>query len=71
MARETKVSKSLKKSARSASTLAVKQARANKVSYTVQSGKSIVQHRPDGTTKVVETLSKAYVKSSAKRYKVA
>jgi len=72
MSKKTNISsKALSACAKSASVQAVKNARANKVSYTVQEGKSIVRHRSDGSKEVVGTLPKAYVKSTAKRYRVA
>jgi hypothetical protein len=72
MSRETNISKkALSTCARKASVRAVKKAKASNVAYTVQQGRSIVQHSPDGTTEVVGMLSKARVKPAAKRYRVA
>ena len=64
-------SKELNACAKAASTQAVRDARANKVGYTVQEGRSIVRHKSDGTKKVIGTLPKAYVKSPVKSYRVA
>ncbi len=64
-------SKALSTCARKASTKAVKRAKASKVAYTVQEGRSIVRHNPDGTKSVVGKLPKARVKPTAKRYRVA
>lgn len=72
MSKKTKISsKALSACAKAASTQAVRDARASKVDYTVQEGKSIVRHRSDGTKRVIGTLPKAYVKPAAKSYRVA
>ena len=72
MSKKTNISsKALSECAKAASTQAVKDARASKVAYTVQEGRSIVRHRSDGTKKVVGNLPKAYVKSTTKSYRVA
>jgi hypothetical protein len=64
-------SKKLNACAKAASKQAVRNAKENNVSYTVQEGRNIVQHRADGTKKVISTLPKAYVKPAAKSYRVA
>jgi len=64
-------SEELKECASAASKEAVQRAKANGIAYTAQRGRDIVQHRADGTTKVVGKLPKAYVKPAAKRYRVA
>ena len=64
-------SKALSTHARNASTKAVESAKASNVAYTVQEGRSIVRHKPDGTKSVVGTLPKSRVKATAKRYRVA
>ena len=72
MTKKTTISsKALSACAKAASRQAVRAAQANKVSYTVQEGRSIVQHRSDGTKEVVGKLPKAYVKPATKRYRVA
>lgn len=72
MTKKTNISsKALKACAKAASTQAVREARSNKVDYTVQEGRSIVRHNSDGTKTVVGTLDKAFVKPVAKRYRVA
>ena len=63
-------SKDLAACAKAASTRAVERAQAMNIPYTVQQGRKIVQHKPDGTTRVVETLDKAYVKPAVRRYRV-
>ena len=55
-------SEELKECASTASKEAVKRAKANGVAYTSQRGRDIVQHRADGTTKILETLPKAFIK---------
>ena len=57
--------------ARKASRLAVERAKALRIPYTVQEGLNIVEHRPDGSKKIIETLKRAFVKPSAKRFRVA
>ena len=64
-------SKDLDACAKEASRQAVQSAQANKVPYTVQEGRNIVQHQTDGTKKVVGTLPKAYVRPLSKSYRVA
>ncbi|QBG48148.1 hypothetical protein EGM51_12355 [Verrucomicrobia bacterium S94] len=72
MTKKTNISsKELSACAKAASTEAIRKAKANDVSYTVQEGRSIVQHRSDGTKRVVGTLPKAYVKPAEKRYRVS
>jgi len=63
-------SKELQACAKAASKQAVERAKAMNIPYTVQEGLSIVQHFSDGTTKVVGTLSKAYVKPATRRYQM-
>ncbi len=71
MTKKTNISsKALSACAKAASRQAVRTAQANKVSYTVQKGRSIVQHRPDGTEEIIGTLPKAYVRPATKRYRV-
>ena len=60
----------LKTLARAASKRAVERARAMKISYTVQEGKRIVQHQPDGKKKIIGQLKKAFVKPSQKSYRI-
>jgi hypothetical protein len=69
--KDTISSKDLKKCAKAASKRAVERAQARKIPYTVQKGRNIVEHRADGSTKVVGILSKAFVKPAAKLYRVA
>lgn len=64
-------SKDLEKCAKAASTRAVERAKALRIPYTVQEGLNIVEHRPDGSKKIIETLKRAFVKPSAKRFRVA
>lgn len=64
-------SKELDSCARAASKRAVERAKALRIPYTVQEGKQIVEHRPDGSKVVVETLDKAFVRPEKKRYRVA
>jgi hypothetical protein len=54
-----------------ASKEAIRRAKANGIAYTSQQGRNIVQHRADGTTKIIEILPKAFVKPAIKRYRVA
>lgn len=63
-------SKELETCAKAASRKAVRIAQEKKVPYTVQDGLKIVQHRADGTKKVVGALSKAYVRPSVKSYHI-
>ena len=63
-------SKELETCAKAASHKAVRVARAQKVAFTVQQGRSIVQHRADGSKKVVGTLTKAFVRPALKNYRV-
>lgn len=72
MARTKEISsKELNACAKAASKQAVRNAKENNVPYTVQEGKNIVQHRSDGTKRVISTLPKAYVKPAVKSYRVA
>lgn len=64
-------SKDLEKCAKAASKRAVERAKALKIPYTVQEGAKIVEHRPDGTKRIVAKLARAFVKPSARRFKVA
>jgi hypothetical protein len=64
-------SKDLIACAEAASKRAVERAQAMNIPYTVQEGRKIVQHLPDGTTKVVEMLDKAYAVSSEKCFHIA
>ncbi len=64
-------SEELSTCATAASKAAVKRAKDNGIAYTAQRGRDIVQHRADGTTKVIDTLPKAFVKPAIKRYRVA
>jgi hypothetical protein len=64
-------SKELDSCAKAASKRAVERAKALRIPYTVQEGKRIVEHRPDGSTVVIETLDKAFVRADKKRYRVA
>jgi hypothetical protein len=57
--------------AKAASKRAVERAEALKIPYTVQQGRDLVEHRPDGTTKIVGRLPKAYVKPAVSRYHIA
>ncbi len=63
-------SEELKECASIASKEAVKRARANGISYTAQQGRRIIQHQADGTTVVIDVLSKAYVKPTVKIYSI-
>ena len=68
--KETISREELQVCARAASKRAVQRAEAMKIPYTVQRGRSIVEHFPDGTTKIVGRLPKAYVKPAVSRYHV-
>ena len=57
--------------AKAASRRAVERAKAMRIPYTVQEGKNIVEHLPDGSKRVIGTLDKAFVRPSQKTYKVA
>jgi hypothetical protein len=56
--------------ARVASQKAIESAKTNGVPYTVQEGRNIVKHSPDGTTTVLDTLPKAYVRPKTKYYRI-
>lgn len=64
-------SKKLAACAKAASTHAVKRAQAQKIPYTVQEGRNIVKHFPDGNKKVTHKLPKAYLKTDSKHFRVA
>ena len=64
-------SEELRACAKAASTRAVERAQAQRISYTVQEGRNIVRHLPDGSTEVIETLSKAFVKPKTRRYRLS
>lgn len=71
MSKKTTISRqALTKCAKDASTHAVTTARASKVGYTVQEGRSIVKHKSDGTSTVVGTLAKAYSRSTERSYRI-
>ena len=61
----------LQQCALQASTEAQARAKALKIPYTVQKGKSIVRRNPDGSKEVVGKLPKAYVRPKQKCYRVA
>jgi hypothetical protein len=67
---ETITTKELEECARLASKRAVDRAKAQKIPYTVQEGKKIVRHTEDGTTTVIQTLPKAYIKINSKHFKI-
>ena len=69
--KKTLTTNELQKCAHLASKQAVERAVAKQIPYTVQEGKSIVRHIPDGTTEIIQTLPKAYVKLNNKRFKIA
>ena len=69
--KKTISSEELQVCAKAASQRAVERAVAMKIPYTVQQGRNIVEHRPDGTTEIVGTLPKAYVKPTVRNYHVA
>jgi ribosomal protein L32E len=58
------------KSARKATRKAVNKTREAGGAITYQSGKKIIKKHPDGHEEVIETLDRAYVKSSKKSYKI-
>lgn len=64
-------SKDLEKCAQAASKRAVERAKALRIPYTVQEGRKIVEHQPDGSKRIIGILVKAFVKPSARRFKVA
>ena len=68
--REKISSKELMACADAASKRAVERAKARQIPYTVQEGKKIVQYSPDGRTKVLQTLPKAYVKLQTTHFKI-
>ena len=57
--------------ARTASKKAIRAAQENHVNYTVQEGRSIVEHKSDGTKQTIGHLDKAYARPSVKRYRIA
>jgi hypothetical protein len=61
----------LQECALAASRRAVERAKALRIPYTVQQGRNIVEHRPDGSEVIVGRLEKAYVKPTATRYHIA
>lgn len=63
--------KELNACAQAASKRAVERAKALRIPYTVQEGRSIVKHHSDGTKEVIGTLDKAFVRPEKKRYRVA
>jgi hypothetical protein len=72
MSKKTELSsKELQACATAASKRAVERARARKISYTVQEGRNIVQRNADGTKIIIETLPKAFIKPTTKRYRIA
>ena len=68
--REELSSNELNTLAHAASKRAVERAKALRIPYTVQEGKRIVEHRPDGSKKVIGNLPKAFVRPSSKTFKV-
>ena len=64
-------SKELAVCAKEASRQAVARAQAMKIPYTVQEGRKIVRRNPDGSTDLLETLPKAFVVLTKKRYKIS
>ncbi|MFA6714395.1 MAG: hypothetical protein WCS27_03410 [Victivallaceae bacterium] len=64
-------SKELAVCAEAASRRAVERAQAQKIPYTVQEGRKIVKHFPNGNKEVTHTLPKAYVKTDSKRFRVS
>lgn len=63
-------SKDLEKCAKAASKKAVERAKALRIPYTVQEGKKIVEHQPDGSIQVIGMLEKAYVRPKKKHYRM-
>ncbi len=63
-------SEELSTCATAASKEAVKRAKEAGIAYTAQQGRKIIQFRPDGSKKVITTLSKAFVRPDVKRYRV-
>lgn len=59
------------KSAHEATRKAVKKTRQTGGAVTYQSGKKIIKKHPDGQEEVLETLDRAYVKTTKKTYKIA
>ena len=68
--KEIITTKELQKCAQAASKRAVDRAKAKHISYTVQEGRNIVRHIADGTTEIIQTLPKAYVKVNNKHFKI-
>jgi hypothetical protein len=64
-------SRDLETCAKAASKRAVERAKALRIPYTVQEGKNIVEHRPDGSKVIIETLDNAFVRVKEKRYRIA
>ena len=62
--------KNLIKSAKIATTKAVKKTRQAGGALTYQSGKKIIKKHSDGHEEVLEILEKAYVKPAKKSYKI-
>jgi len=61
----------LQQCALQASIEAQERAKALKIPYTVQEGKSIVRRNPDGSKEVIGILPKAYTKPVKKTYRIA
>ncbi len=68
--KNTITSRELAACAQAASKRAVERAQAKQIPYTVQEGRNIVKHAADGSTIIVQTLPKAYVKPTSKHFKI-
>lgn len=56
--------------AKKASKRAIERAKALRVPYTVQEGRRIVKHYPDGRKEVLDVLPRAYVKAPKENLKI-